>query len=279
MWKAILAGTTALVIAGSTIAYAQQRQGRPEGTRRWQPSIEDMRAFADARLAALRAGLVLSAEQQAHWPAFEKAARSLQKIRMDRIDARRTARRDRQARTRDPVERMRQRAIRLSETGAALRNFADAMGPLYSSLDEAQRRRFNVLARMAGPRGRRGMQNRDGGRRPGWNRGHRHTEVAPQETDGLPMFSRKTQTAEVAEAPVVTFSAKSVPGAPAAVVGETPAPAVAFSAKTGAAPIVAFTAKTRTLSEPVSTFTAKTRADVAPVEQEFRAKAPVGETL
>ena len=44
MWKAILAGTTALAIAGSTLVYAQQRSGRPDGMQRG-PNIEDMRAF------------------------------------------------------------------------------------------------------------------------------------------------------------------------------------------------------------------------------------------
>ena len=77
MWKAVLAGTTALVIAGSTVVYAQQQRGnRQDGPRRG-PTTEDMRAFADARLAGLRAGLSLNAEQQKHWPAFEEATRTM----------------------------------------------------------------------------------------------------------------------------------------------------------------------------------------------------------
>src|SRR5437773_902817 len=47
MWKAIFAGTTALVIAGSSLVYAQQRGGRPDGMQRG-PNSEDMRAFAEA---------------------------------------------------------------------------------------------------------------------------------------------------------------------------------------------------------------------------------------
>src|SRR5437762_9867778 len=42
MMKAILAGTAALLVAGTTLAQAQYR---PDGARRWQPSLEDMRAF------------------------------------------------------------------------------------------------------------------------------------------------------------------------------------------------------------------------------------------
>ena len=57
MWKAIVAGTAALAIAGTSLVYAQQR-GR-DGAQRRQPSMEDFRAFAEARLAALKAGLTL----------------------------------------------------------------------------------------------------------------------------------------------------------------------------------------------------------------------------
>ena len=46
MWKPIAAGAAALLIAGSTVVYAQN-QNRPgrEGLRGWRPSVEDMRAF------------------------------------------------------------------------------------------------------------------------------------------------------------------------------------------------------------------------------------------
>ena len=85
---AILAGTTALVVAGSSLVYAQSRF---EG-RRSQPSIDDVRAFGDARLAALKAGLVLKADQEKNWPAFEQASRDFAKQRLDRVNALRTAR-------------------------------------------------------------------------------------------------------------------------------------------------------------------------------------------
>ena len=62
-----------------------------------------MRAFGEARLAALRAGLALSAEQEKNWPAFEQAARDFGKLRLDRMDAMRGAQP-----SNDPVERMRQ---------------------------------------------------------------------------------------------------------------------------------------------------------------------------
>src|SRR5215468_2265174 len=149
MWKPILAGTTALVIAGSTLVYAQTRR---DDSRRWQPSVEDMRAFGDARLAALKAGLALTPDQEKNWPAFEQAARDFQKLRLDRFNARVDARRNGRTRTTDPVERMQERATQMSETGAALKKLADATGPLYGSLDDAQKRRFGLLSRIGGDR-------------------------------------------------------------------------------------------------------------------------------
>src|SRR6516225_900808 len=104
MWKSIIVGTTALAIAGASLVHAQQFDRRGEG-QRWQPSAEDLRAFGEARLAALKAGLMLTPEQARNWPAFEQAARDLAKARVDRISAMRNA-----PVTDGPVERLRQRA-------------------------------------------------------------------------------------------------------------------------------------------------------------------------
>jgi zinc resistance-associated protein len=64
MWKPIAAGAAALLIAGSSVVFAQN-QNRPgrDRLRDWRPSVEDMRAFGEARLAALKAGLALTPEQ------------------------------------------------------------------------------------------------------------------------------------------------------------------------------------------------------------------------
>ena len=46
----------------------------------------------------------------------------------------------------DPVERLQRRADALGIAAAGLKKLADAEGPLYKSLDEAQKRRFELLA-------------------------------------------------------------------------------------------------------------------------------------
>src|SRR5262249_23223808 len=85
MWKAIVAGTAVLAIAGTSLVYAQQRSDR-DGMVMQRPGLnaEDLRAFGEARLAALKAGLLLTPEQEKNWPAFEQAARGHGQPRLDR---------------------------------------------------------------------------------------------------------------------------------------------------------------------------------------------------
>jgi hypothetical protein len=195
MWKAALAGTAALAIVGSSFVYAQQR-GRPDGFERQRPNLEDMHAFADARIAALHAGLGLTPDQEKNWPAFEEAAREMAKLRIDRVAAAINARRDRQPQSNDPADRMHQRAATLTERGAALKKVADAIDPLYKSLDDGQKRRFALLERMLAPRddhqhgrefrgreepGRDGRRDGDGRR---FEFGPRRTDLSPQGPGG-----------------------------------------------------------------------------------------------
>ena len=70
MWKAVLAGTAAAVISSSSLVFADQMCDR-DGASRWQPSAADIKAFTDARVAALKAGLELTVEQEKNWPAVE----------------------------------------------------------------------------------------------------------------------------------------------------------------------------------------------------------------
>lgn len=205
MLKAVVAATAAVTIASSTIAYAQ-RDESADGTRRSQPTTEDMRAFQAARLAALRAGLTLTPEQEKLWPAFEQAMRDLQQLRLNRVTAMRDARREGRTRATDPAERMRERATRMSEGGVVLKRLADATDPLYRSLDDAQKRRFAILTRTTGLRGwqRRG---RDGGGDQNMPRGNHRTDASP--TNGTKTFTQKTVDGDVF---AQTFVSKTIDG-------------------------------------------------------------------
>src|SRR4051794_4138057 len=171
MKKAILIGTTALALAGSTLVYAQQQQrpGRDAVAERSQITADDVRAFGEARLAALKAGLALNVEQEKNWAPFASAARDLIKQRSDRFAAL-MARRGQPAQqgeqSTDPVARLRDRATAMSDTGAAMQKLAEAADPLYKSLDDGQKRRFAALSRMPGT-GAGGLFGRGGDRRDG----------------------------------------------------------------------------------------------------------------
>jgi hypothetical protein len=68
-----------------------------------------------------------------------------------------------------PFDRLGRRADRLAKTSSALKHVAEAGGPLYQSLDDAQKNRFKILARMLRPHRHRFAFN--GGNGPGGWRG------------------------------------------------------------------------------------------------------------
>src|SRR5262245_54466065 len=90
MRRAIVAAGVVFVIAGTTAVYAQHWPNWPG---RWHHSFarstDDMSALADARIAAIKAGLRLTADQEKLWPPVEAAARDLAKLRIDRVAERR----------------------------------------------------------------------------------------------------------------------------------------------------------------------------------------------
>ena len=142
MLKTVLAATTALVLVGGALSYADP--GHPGHAKHHsRPSAADISAYGDARIAALHAGLKLSAEQEKDWPAVEAAMKDLAKQRSERAAARASA-----DKPKDLIERLAARGQAQESRGAALKKFADAAAPLYKTLDEGQKRRFMVLARL-----------------------------------------------------------------------------------------------------------------------------------
>ena len=157
MWKSVVAATAALAIAGSSIVYAQQRSGEDgygDGSRfqhrHHHMSAEDRAAFVDARIAALKAGLELTADQAKNWPAYEQALRDMAKLRAERRAAR-EAREQNPGQAPAPFDRLAQRAENMAKASAILKRIAETGQPLYMSLNDAQKERFQKLARMLRP--------------------------------------------------------------------------------------------------------------------------------
>jgi hypothetical protein len=147
--KFAIAGIAALAIAGSTAVYAQYRPWFREHMQHMRFSPEDRAAFADARIAAIHAGLKLTPDQEKLWPPVEAAAKDFAKMRIDRANARMKTesgdQQNNQPQEQDPITRLRQRADSMAATSAALKKIADAADPLYKTLDEGQKRRLTFL--------------------------------------------------------------------------------------------------------------------------------------
>ena len=145
----VIAVTAALALApfvGGTLAVADDSAQRQQHDRF---SPEDRAAFLDARIAALKAGLVLNAEQEKNWPPLESAMRDLAKQRAERFAAwkdRREAN-DNEPTEVNPIDRLTRASELLSARSADLQKLAGAAKPLYDSLDDSQKRRFAVLFR------------------------------------------------------------------------------------------------------------------------------------
>jgi hypothetical protein len=150
MNKFAIAGIAALAIAGSTAVYAQ-RPWFHEHMQHMRMSPEDRAAFTDARIAAVHAGLKLSADQEKLWPPVEAAVRDFAKLRADRANARMNARPDDKADQQTPddlVVRLRERADNMAASAVALKKIADAADPLYKTLDDGQKHRLAILTHM-----------------------------------------------------------------------------------------------------------------------------------
>ena len=147
--KLAIVGVAALAIAGSTAVYAQYRPWFREQMQHMRFTPEDRAAFADARIAAIHAGLKLTPDQEKLWPPVEAAVRELAKMKIDRANARMKAASDDQQKDQpqdvDPVTRLRERADNMAATATALKKIADAADPLYKTLDEGQKRRLPFL--------------------------------------------------------------------------------------------------------------------------------------
>lgn len=167
MLKSVIAGLAALTIVGTSLATAQPAP--PADAPRYRPTPDDAVALTEARIAGLKAGLKLTAEQEKNWAAVETAIRALAKQRADRFAERQARPRDNVGQRPDAIARLRRGADAMSTRAAALKQLADAAEPLYRSLDDGQKHRFVVLLRMSQGPGIGGPQG------PRWQR---RTELA-----------------------------------------------------------------------------------------------------
>lgn len=130
-----------------------QGWGGGEGRGRMaQLSDTDRQALLSARLAAAKAALLLTPEQEKLWPPVESAIRDGMKLRQDW-----RARIEKEGVAANPVDRMKRMGEMASARGAAMTKLADAAAPLYASLTDDQKRRLRIVRAMGGGMGGGGM--------------------------------------------------------------------------------------------------------------------------
>ncbi len=141
---AVAAALTLAPVVGGSFAAADDSAQQAQQARF---SPEDRAAFLDARIAALKAGLQLNADQEKNWAPLESAMRDLAKERATRLAAWRDRREagDNEADEVNPIDRLSRTSEFLSARAADLKKLAAAAKPLYDSLDNGQKRRFAVL--------------------------------------------------------------------------------------------------------------------------------------
>ncbi|HEX4173636.1 MAG TPA: Spy/CpxP family protein refolding chaperone [Acetobacteraceae bacterium] len=158
MWKPVIAATAALALVGSTLVYAQQQQG--PGHRPLDP--DRFARIANARVAAIKAGLELTPDQVAKWGPYQQSLEDLIQYRAQRIQARldhqqqagQTGQASNPPAHRgggDPFARLSQRADAMTASSPMLKKVADAGEPLYQSLSDAQKTRFRMMTRLMLP--------------------------------------------------------------------------------------------------------------------------------
>jgi hypothetical protein len=169
---ATLAAALMLALSGAALAQtppaptpAPSDQAAPQDAQRdRRPGLTraEMDALTNARIAGIRAGLNLTAEQQALFGPVEQALRAMATERANRWDERRERRGASDRDRLDLAERMARQAERASRTAQNLTALSGAMQPFYASLDEGQKRLLPRLMRPAG--GYRHAMRHHGGR-------------------------------------------------------------------------------------------------------------------
>ncbi len=141
------AGTYALAQAPAPSAPAApaQEQGRPEARRGM--SQDDFNRLVDARIASIKAGLKLSADQERLWGPVETAIRNAASQRYTRMTQFRGTREQR--RSADFMQRFEQRSTMQTERAQTSAAIATALRPLWDSFSEDQKRVAPRLMREA----------------------------------------------------------------------------------------------------------------------------------
>ena len=108
---------------------------------------DEANRLLDARIAAIKAGLKLSADQEKLWEPVEAAIRTNGAERFKRMEQRRTMREEH--RSMDLMQRLEMRSTMMTENAQRMSGLTTALRPLWNSLSEDQKRIAPRLMRSA----------------------------------------------------------------------------------------------------------------------------------
>ena len=153
MRRTFVAALATVFVAASSFAIAAEDSQQSSRADRMQQWAADRETMLDAKLAGMKAGLGLTADQEKLWSPFESAVKDADKSRMDAMGE--MMRMRAQGEHMSPIDHLEAMADRLSQGAANIKKIVDAAKPLYDSLDESQKHKFGVLGRMLMPEGSR----------------------------------------------------------------------------------------------------------------------------
>jgi hypothetical protein len=149
MRRTFVAALATVFVAASSFAIAAEDSQQSSRAERMQQWAADRETMLDAKLAGMKAGLGLTADQEKLWSPFESAVKDAGKSRIDAMGE--MMRMRAQGERMSPIDHLEAMANRLSQGATNVKKIADAAKPLYDSLDESQKHKFGMLGRMLMP--------------------------------------------------------------------------------------------------------------------------------
>jgi hypothetical protein len=149
MKRTLVVALAAVFASAPAFALAAEGDQQSSHAERMQQWAADRETVLDAKLAGMKAGLALTADQEKLWRPFQSAVQDAARSRMDAM--RQIMQTRAPGEQMSPVDHLEAIANRLSQGATDVRKIADAAKPLYNSLDESQKHKFGMLGRMLMP--------------------------------------------------------------------------------------------------------------------------------
>jgi hypothetical protein len=149
MKRTLVVALAAVFASAPAFALAAEGDQQSSHAERMQHWAADRETVLDAKLAGMKAGLALTADQEKLWGPFQSAVQDAARSRMDAM--RQIMQTRAPGEQMSPVDHLEAIANRLSQGATDVRKIADAAKPLYNSLDESQKHKFGMLGRMLMP--------------------------------------------------------------------------------------------------------------------------------